>query len=201
MDPETLSRVFEPFFSTKDKSKGTGLGLSTVYGIVKQSGGYIFAESGPGRGADFSIYLPRLDDRAEASKPVKLAVSHPRGDETILLVEDEESVRELVQETLEAKGYRLLVADNGSAGIECAGAYPGPIHLVITDVVMPGIGGRELANRLLAQRPGIKVLFVSGYTGDQLMSQEETETSFLQKPFTLQALAGKVREVLGDGGG
>ncbi len=200
MDQETLSRVFEPFFTTKDKSKGTGLGLSTVYGIVKQSGGYIFAESGPGRGADFSIYLPRLDDRAEASKPVKLAVSHPRGDETILLVEDEESVRELVQETLEAKGYRLLVADNGSAGIECAGAYQGPIHLVITDVVMPGIGGRELANRLLAQRPGIKVLFVSGYTGDQLLSQEETETNFLQKPFTLQALAGKVREVLGDSG-
>jgi two-component system, cell cycle sensor histidine kinase and response regulator CckA len=196
MSKETLSRVFEPFFTTKDKSKGTGLGLSTVYGIVKQSGGYIFVESEPGRGTEFSIYLPWLEHRAEVKKKVRPATSRSHCEETVLLVEDEESVRELVRETLESKGYRLLLAENGVAGIERASAFEEKIDLLITDVVMPGMGGQELANRLVVQRPGIKVLFLSGYTGDQLLGPEQSEKCFLQKPFTLQALAGKVREVL-----
>ncbi len=200
MSKETLSRVFEPFFTTKDKSKGTGLGLSTVYGIVKQSGGYIFVESEPGTGTEFSIYLPWLEHRAEAKKKVKPATSQSHGEETVLLVEDEESVRELVRETLESKGYRLLLAGNGLEGIERASAFEENIDLLITDVVMPGMGGQELANRLVVQRPGIKVLYLSGYTGDQLLGQEESEKCFLQKPFTLHALAGKVREVLEAGG-
>jgi len=196
MSKETLSRVFEPFFTTKDKSKGTGLGLSTVYGIVKQSGGYIFVESEPGRGAEFTIYLPWIENPPEARKPAKPFAGTSYGHETVLLVEDEESVRELVKETLESKGYRLLLAENGLEGIQQACDFPENIDLLITDVVMPGMGGREMANKLLAQRPGIKVLFLSGYTGDQLLDQEESEKCFLQKPFTLQALAGKVREVL-----
>jgi CheY-like chemotaxis protein len=196
MSRETLSRVFEPFFTTKDKSKGTGLGLSTVYGIVKQSGGYIFVESEPGRGADFTIYLPWIEHSVEVRKQAKSAARRSHGDETVLLVEDEESVRELVRETLESKGYRLLLAENGMDGVKCSAAFAEKIDLLITDVVMPGMGGRELANRLLAQRPGIKVLFLSGYTGDQLLNEEESKKCFLQKPFTLQALSGKVREVL-----
>jgi PAS domain S-box-containing protein len=198
MDAETQSRIFEPFFTTKEKGKGTGLGLSTVYGIVKQSGGYIFAESGVSRGTRFRIYLPRVEDPAESQGPTRAAQIPGGGSETILLVEDEESVRLLVRDTLAARGYTVIEAENGEAGLNAAGQHVGAIDMVITDVVMPGIGGRELVQRVTASRPETKVLYLSGYTEEAILQDGalESGTAFLQKPFTLQALARKVREVL-----
>jgi two-component system cell cycle sensor histidine kinase/response regulator CckA len=198
MDKETQSRIFEPFFTTKEKGKGTGLGLSTVYGIVKQSNGYVFAQSEPGAGTTFYVYLPRVEDPAEASSPAKSQQNDAGGCETVLLVEDEESVRELVRLTLTARGYKVFEAENGEAGLRIADACKQPIDILITDVVMPGIGGRELAKKLLALRPTISVLYLSGYTEDAVITQGALgpATAFLQKPFTLQNLAKKVREVL-----
>jgi CheY-like chemotaxis protein len=198
MDKETQSRIFEPFFTTKEKGKGTGLGLSTVYGIVKQSGGYVMVQSEQGQGTTFQIYLPQVRDAAE--KPsVPVTDASRGGTETILLVEDEESVRQLVRDTLESRGYRVLEADSGEAGLAAAEHHKGKIDLVITDVVMPGLGGRELVKQLLLARPGIKVLYLSGYTEDAIVSEGSLEqgTAFLQKPFSLQSLSRKVREVLG----
>ncbi len=198
MDKETQSRIFEPFFTTKEKGKGTGLGLSTVYGIVKQSGGYVMVQSEEGRGTTFQIYLPRVDGVAEKhTAPVAHAALG--GTETVLLVEDEESVRQLVRETLEAKGYRVVEAQNGESGMAAAAQHDGKIDLVITDVVMPGMGGRELVKQLAQIRPETKVLYLSGYTEDAIVSEGTIESgaAFLQKPFTLQNLSRKVREVLG----
>jgi PAS domain S-box-containing protein len=198
MDKETLSRIFEPFFTTKEKGKGTGLGLSTVYGIVKQSGGYVFANSDLGGGTTFYIYFPRVEDSPEALLPVKAQDNDNGGSETVLLVEDEDSVRELVRETLAGRGYRVLEADNGEAGLRLAEVHGDEISILITDVVMPGMGGRELAKRLMAMRPKIGVLYLSGYTEDAIVNHGALDpgTAFLQKPFTLQKLAQKVREVL-----
>jgi PAS domain S-box-containing protein len=198
MDKETQSRIFEPFFTTKEKGKGTGLGLSTVYGIVKQSGGFIFAHSEMGQGTTFRIYLPRVEDAAEHSGPVKNPAAAAGGSETVLLVEDEESVRHLVRDTLAAKGYKVIEAPNGEAGLKVSDEHAGTIEVLITDVVMPGMGGRELARRVSAARPNIKVLFLSGYTEDAIIHEGVLEpgTAFLQKPFTLQMLSRKVREVL-----
>jgi two-component system cell cycle sensor histidine kinase/response regulator CckA len=198
MDRETQSRIFEPFFTTKEKGKGTGLGLSTVYGIVKQSGGYVMVHSEKARGATFQIYLPRVEGIAEKHVPaVKPAVLG--GTETVLLVEDEDSVRQLVRDTLSAKGYKVVPAENGEAGIAAAARHEGRIDLVITDVVMPGMGGRELVKQLAQLRPETKVLYLSGYTEDAILSEGTIErgAAFLQKPFTLQNLSRKVREVLG----
>jgi two-component system cell cycle sensor histidine kinase/response regulator CckA len=198
MDKETQSRIFEPFFTTKEKGKGTGLGLSTVYGIVKQSGGYVMVQSEEQRGTTFHIYLPRVDGVIEKHAP-PVAHAARGGTETVLLVEDEESVRQLVRDTLSAKGYRVVEAENGEAGIAAAARHDGSIDLVITDVVMPGMGGRELVRQLLQLRPDAKVLYLSGYTEDAILSDGTIEhgAAFLQKPFTLQALSRKVREVLG----
>jgi two-component system cell cycle sensor histidine kinase/response regulator CckA len=198
MDKETQSRIFEPFFTTKEKGKGTGLGLSTVYGIVKQSNGYVFAESEPGAGTTFYVYLPRADESAEELSPAKSPQTEAGGCETVLLVEDEESVRELVRLTLTARGYNVLEAENGECGLRIAEDFKEHIDILITDVVMPGIGGRELAKKLLGLRPGISVLYLSGYTEDTVVTQGALgpDTAFLQKPFTLQNLAKKVREVL-----
>ena len=198
MDKETQSRIFEPFFTTKEKGKGTGLGLSTVYGIIKQSGGYVLAQSEVGRGTTFRIYLPRVEEPAEISGGTRASQSATGGSETVLLVEDEESVRQLVRETLEAKGYKVLEADHGAAALRIASDHHGPIDMLITDVVMPGMSGRELSEQLSASDPDIKILYLSGYTEDAVVHQGVLEpgTSFLQKPFTLQALARKVREVL-----
>jgi signal transduction histidine kinase len=197
MDKETQSRIFEPFFTTKEKGKGTGLGLSTVYGIVKQSGGYVMVQSEVGRGTSFHIYLPQVAGVAEKlTAPV--ARSAEGGTETILLVEDEESVRQLVRETLASRGYHVLEAGNGEAALDVAMGEL-KIDLVITDVVMPGMGGRELVQHLAKSRPEAKVLYLSGYTEDAITSDGSTgtATAFLQKPFTLQNLSRKVREVLG----
>ncbi len=198
MDKETQSRIFEPFFTTKEKGKGTGLGLSTVYGIVKQSNGYVFAESELGAGTTFYVYLPRVEDSAEQASPPKSPLNEAGGCETVLLVEDEESVRELVRVTLTSRGYKVLEAEDGEHGLEIAESHKDRIDILITDVVMPGIGGRELAKKLLALRPGISVLYLSGYTEDVVVTPGALGpgTGFLQKPFTLQNLAKKVREVI-----
>jgi PAS domain S-box-containing protein len=198
MDKETQSRIFEPFFTTKEKGKGTGLGLSTVYGIVKQSGGYVMVQSEQGRGTSFHIYLPQVDGAAE-----KQAVQAPStalgGTETILLVEDEESVRQLVRDTLASKGYKVIEAEGGDSGLAAALSHPGAIDLVITDVVMPGMGGRDLVKQLAQARPETKVLYLSGYTEDAIVSDGSIDkgTAFLQKPFSLIHLSKKVRELLG----
>ena len=197
MDRETQSRIFEPFFTTKEKGKGTGLGLSTVYGIVKQTGGYVMVQSEIGRGTSFHIYLPLTEGNAEPHA-VPVPEKACGGNETILLVEDEESVRQLVRDTLTAKGYKVIEGENGETGLAAAARQAGKIDLVITDVVMPGMGGREMVKQLFASRPGTKVLYLSGYTEDAIISDGSIEsgTAFLQKPFTLQNLTRKVREVL-----
>jgi len=199
MDRETQTRIFEPFFTTKEKNKGTGLGLSTVYGIIKQSGGYVFVQSELGRGTVFTIYFPRTDEPSEAHGATPVSHSAAGGSETVLLVEDEDSVRQLVRETLESRGYRVLEAANGQDALALAAAHADPIHLVITDVVMPGLSGHELVQQLLPARPSVKVLYLSGYAQDAFATTAaaEAQKTFLQKPFTLQSLARKVREILG----
>lgn len=200
MDKETQARIFEPFFTTKEKGKGTGLGLSTVYGIVEQSGGYVLVHSDPGQGTTFRIYLPRVQKAAE--EPSQLPLNEPKsgGSETVLLVEDEESVRELVRETLESKGYRVLEAENGEAALRLTAKLSQPVDVLITDVVMPGMSGRELWGHLSASCPNTKVLYLSGYTEDAIVHEGvlDAGTAFLQKPFTLHALTRKLREVLGE---
>ncbi len=199
MDRETQARIFEPFFTTKEKGKGTGLGLSTVYGIIKQSGGYVFVQSELGRGTVFTIYFPRIDEPSDAIGATPVALAAAGGTETVLLVEDEDSVRQLVRETLESRGYRVLEAANGQAALTLAASHSDPIHLVITDVVMPGLNGHELVHQLLPARPGLKVLYLSGYAQDAFPSTAavDSQKTFLQKPFTLQSLSRKVREILG----
>jgi two-component system, cell cycle sensor histidine kinase and response regulator CckA len=196
MDKETQSRIFEPFFTTKELGKGTGLGLSTVYGIVKQSGGYVMVQSEVGRGSTFQIYLPREEAAAE-SHTAPAPRTAAGGSETLLVVEDEESVRELVRDTLAGKGYQVVVAENGESGLAVAAKHQGAIDLVITDVVMPGMGGREMVKQLKQTHPKTKVLFLSGYTEDSIVTEGAADgAAFLQKPFTLQNLSRKVREVL-----
>jgi len=198
MDDATRARIFEPFFTTKAPGKGTGLGLATVYGIVKQSGGQIIVYSEPGRGTSFKIYFPRVDDVAD---PQAREPSEPRaagGSETILLVEDEDRVRALAERVLKERGYRLLTAQNGAEGLEIGARERGPIHLLVTDVVMPVLGGRDLVRRMVPQRPQMRVLFISGYTDDAIAQQGTLDpgTNSLQKPFTPESLARRVREVL-----
>ncbi len=200
MDAETQAHIFEPFFTTKEKGKGTGLGLATVYGIVKQSGGYVWVYSEPGRGTSFKVYLPRIEDEPAArGRDGKTdARALPRGSETVLLVEDEKGVRELAREYLELVGYTVIEAEDGHTALELAAMHVGPIQLLMTDVVMPGISGRELAGRVKAIRPDIKILFMSGYTDQAVVHHGilDTDAALLQKPFTMAALAAKLREIL-----
>jgi signal transduction histidine kinase/CheY-like chemotaxis protein len=198
MDDETRPRVFEPFFTTKPQGKGTGLGLSMVYGIVQQHGGTIRVESAPGQGATFTIYLPRVDDPVSEVESSVASDAAGRGSETILVVEDETPVRALVAEMLQASGYTVLMAADPAAALELSDRHPGPIHLLLTDVVMPEMSGPELRQRLKSLRPRTRVLYMSGYTDEALGRHGVLEpgTFLLQKPFSIGALGQKVREVL-----
>lgn len=198
MDAETRSHLFEPFFTTKEKGKGTGLGLSTVYGIVKQSGGNITVESSPGRGAIFRIYFPRVAQESRETAEAAESIDPARGRETILLVEDEPAVRGLVHETLRLHGYTVLEARHGIEALLTSAKYVGPIHLLLTDVVMPQMSGPEVAEKILTVRPEIKVLYMSGYPDHPVFDQGgvSRQTGFLLKPFSPPVLTQKVREVL-----
>jgi PAS domain S-box-containing protein len=199
VDAEVMAHLFEPFFTTKGPGKGTGLGLATVYGIVKQSEGHILVDSEPGQGATFRIYLPRVSASAPADAPA--AAAPVGGTETVLVVEDEPSVLRLSCSMLNLLGYHVLAASNGEEALTMAAAFPGAIHILITDVVMPKTGGRELAERLRVVRPGTKVLYVSGYTDDAILRHGVLDqgVAFLQKPFTAAELAQMVRQVLDAG--
>lgn len=196
--PEHLLHIFEPFYTTKEEGKGTGLGLATVYGIVKQNSGFIWVYSEPGMGTTFKIYLPRARQKTPSQQPPAPVEGCPRGCETLLLAEDEEAVRTSIREFLSLNGYIVLEATNGTEAMAIARAYDGPIDLMITDVVMPQLGGAKLAGELTSDRPKMKVLFVSGYAETIFQSHGaiDVTTNFLQKPFSLKTLARKIREVL-----
>jgi two-component system, cell cycle sensor histidine kinase and response regulator CckA len=198
IDPAALAHVFEPFFTTKEKGKGSELGLSTAYGIVKQSWGYIWASSEPGRGTTFKVYLPILaENKSEAPSPSKAAAKQSRGTETILLVEDEAAARSIAKSILKKHGYRVLAARGPEEAMQICEMEQGPIHLLVTDVIMPAMSGRQLAEHLAFLRPEMKVLYISGYTDNVVMQRGVLQTGhFLQKPFTTDSLTGKVREVL-----
>jgi PAS domain S-box-containing protein len=198
MDANTQAHIFEPFFTTKEQGKGTGLGLSMVYGIVKQSGGYIWVFSEPGQGAAFKLYFPRVDAEAVAAQPAMVASVQHGGAETILLVEDDSAVRSLVSGVLKSSGYKVLVAQNGVDALVVHEQHQGGIDLLVTDVVMPQMNGPELAAHLARFRKKMKVIYISGYTDDAIVHHGvlDSDAAFLQKPFTPEALARKVREVL-----
>jgi PAS domain S-box-containing protein len=198
MDKETLTRIFEPFFTTKGPEKGTGLGLATVYGIVKQTGGYVWAYSEPGQGATFSVYLPTATEGAEPSKLAANPQEILRGSETILLVEDTAQLLDLTRKLLEGSGYKVLEAAGGKQAIEIADRYDGNIALLLTDVVMPNIGGLSLAKSLRKRRSGMKILYMSGYSNGAIVDSGVLKpgTDFVHKPFTAKELAKKVRELL-----
>jgi CheY-like chemotaxis protein len=198
IDEETRQRMFEPFFTTKELGHGTGLGLATVYGIVEQSEGFIEVSSEPGRGAAFHIYLPRVGEVAEIAK-APVAVEEARGgSETILVVEDQDDLRRLVVTVLRARGYRVLDAADGRAALRAIADTLEPIDLLLTDVIMPDITGKQVADHARQSRPGIRVLFMSGYPGEVIARRGVLDrgVSYLPKPFSVEALTGKVREVL-----
>jgi CheY-like chemotaxis protein len=197
MDPATQARLFEPFFTTKGPGRGTGLGLSTVYGIVKQSEGYIWVYSEVGHGTTFKIYLPRVEARVDApARPTPLAP--PGGTETVVVVEDADLLRALARRILEGAGYKVLTARSGAEALSIAASHAGPIHLLLTDVVMPEMGGAELASRLSQRLPRLAVLYMSGYTDDAIIRHGVLQDGvpFIQKPFTAEGLLRRVREVL-----
>jgi CheY-like chemotaxis protein len=197
MDAETQRHIFEPFFTTKPRGRGTGLGLSMVYGIVKQSGGYIWAYSEPGEGAKFEVYFPCAEgDRSDAKAALATGSALP-GKETVLLAEDEDSVRRLARRILEEVGYTVLEARGATEALRISEGWDGPIDLLLTDVVMPELNGRELAERLSVLRPRIQILYISGYTDHEILDGIiGPGNNFLQKPFTPEALTNKVREAL-----
>jgi two-component system, cell cycle sensor histidine kinase and response regulator CckA len=201
MDEQTRGKLFDPFFTTKEKGKGTGLGLSTVYGIVKQSGGNIWVYSEPGQGTTFKIHLPReLSATATVAKP-PLVPRRTTGTETILVVEDEDALRKIARRILAAAGYTVLTAAEGDEALEISARHEGHIHLLLTDVVMPRMSGRVLAERLTKSRPTLKVLYMSGYTDNAILHHGvlDAATHFLGKPFTGADVTRKVREVLDEG--
>jgi CheY-like chemotaxis protein len=199
MSREVQEKAFDPFFTTKEKGKGTGLGLSTVHGIVTQSGGKIWIYSEPGRGTTFKIYFPTIEGELDALNVKKEKDSSPRGSETVLLVEDEPSVRDLANRLLKQQGYRVLEAANGEEALRLAQDTDGErIHLLLTDVVLPQMSGKELADQFKSSRPDLKVLYMSGYTDFAVVHQGVLNpgTHFLQKPFSLETLSQKIREAL-----
>jgi PAS domain S-box-containing protein len=198
MDKPTLDRIFEPFFTTKGQGRGTGLGLATVYGIVKQSGGYVSANSEPGKGSTFRIYLPVVEEDVEFTEVPRRREAAPGGKETVLLVEDEQAVRALARQVLQLNGYKVIEAENGQDALRVVTGRRGMVDLLLTDVVMPHLGGRSLAEQVSSLYPDVKVLYISGYTDDAVIRTGvlESENEFLHKPFTTIALLDKVREVL-----
>ncbi|MDB5386976.1 MAG: domain S-box protein, partial [Planctomycetaceae bacterium] len=200
MTDDVKARIFEPFFTTKEVGKGTGLGLAVVLGIVKQSGGHVEVESEPDRGTAFKLYFPAVNEPRDASNETNPARAD-RGTETILLVEDEDDVRILAVQVLRTKGYQVLAADNGNSALRLIEKHPGKIDLLLTDVIMPGMGGPELADRLQVCFPELRVLFSSGYTDDDVLRRGllQEKVAFLQKPYSPLTLVRKVRHVL-DGG-
>jgi signal transduction histidine kinase len=198
MDRATQARIFEPFFTTKESGKGTGLGLAMVYGIVRQSGGHVWVYSEPGQGTTFKVYLPRAQTTAEAIVPESASVEILAGSETILLVEDEESVREVSGRLLRRAGYTVMEAEDGRRALEIVSEHTASIDVLVTDMVMPEIGGRELARRVRAMRPDMPLVFMSGYTDDEELRRSYLEKGsvFLEKPFTPELLLSKTREVL-----
>jgi CheY-like chemotaxis protein len=198
MDEATKARIFDPFFTTKEPGKGTGLGLSTVHGIVRQSGGHVEVYSEPGHGTTFKIYFASLAEDATTQCVPSVALEVPRGTETILLAEDEEAIRQLARVALQSCGYHVLEAANGEQALKVIAASAEPVDLLITDVIMPRMSGRELAVQLRILRPGTRVLYVSGYTDEAIVRHGIVDegVAFLNKPFTPTMLARKVREVL-----
>jgi len=198
MDESTMSQVFEPFFTTKAKGHGTGLGMATVYGIVKQSGGSIWAYSEPGRGATFKVYLPEAGGALAPTRLLVEATGKTGAGETVLLVEDEEPVRRIAERILTTEGYRVLVAADGEEAMDIANQAPGKIHLLLTDVVMPKMNGNQLAEKVAERNPRLRVLYMSGYTDDVIVRHGmlKPDTQFIGKPFNSAALRRKVREVL-----
>jgi CheY-like chemotaxis protein len=198
MSDEVKARIFEPFFTTKQEGKGTGLGLATVQGIVKQGGGHIKVESELGAGTTFRIYLPQIEEQAEPPASTSRAAALPRGTETILLAEDDDTVRRLARRVLEGQGYTVLAASHPDEALSLCAQHSQPIDLLVTDVVMPGMGGRDLAASLAASRPGLRVLYVSGYMDDAIAHHGVLDPgiAFLPKPFTATTLAHRVRKVL-----
>jgi CheY-like chemotaxis protein len=199
MDEETKARVFDPFFTTKGMGKGTGLGLSTVYGIIKQSGGYIWVYSEIGKGSTFKIYLPRIKDSLSEEDKLSNRSEPLTGSETILVVEDEDALRKMACEVLTLYGYSTIEASDGKNALELVKkSKQNIVDLLLTDVIMPEMSGKELANRLLHKYPRLKILYISGYTDNAIVHHGilDKGISFLQKPFSPQALANKIREVL-----
>lgn len=192
------AKIFEPFFTTKGPGKGTGLGLASVYGIVKQSGGHVAVYSEMGVGTTFKVYLPRVEEKSKGLSTPSQLRSPPRGTETVLIVEDEDGVRALTSYILTAAGYTVLEAAEGDEALQIVATHPGPIHLLVSDVVMPGAGGRAVAELVAEKHPEVRVLFVSGYTDDAVVRHGVLQegVNFLQKPFSPASLAIKVREVL-----
>jgi CheY-like chemotaxis protein len=202
MDATTRERIFEPFFTTKPTDKGTGLGLATVHGIVKQSGGHITVYSEPGHGTTFKVYLPAIEQALADEPPASQLAEAPGGHETILLCEDDEPVRELIDQALRTAGYHLITANRAEQALAAAAAHVGPIELLITDVIMPNMNGRALSERISTARPGLRTVFISGYTSDVIAHHGVLDkgVEFLEKPFTRRELLTKVRAVLDKAG-
>ena len=198
MSRNMMDRIFDPFFTTKEVGKGTGLGLATVYGIVKQHNGYIFVYSEPGKGTTFKIYLPITHEESRGTRAARSGTA-PQGTETVLVADDEPDIRNLVFDILRPLGYHVLLAVSGDDALTLSNAHKGPIDLLLTDVVMPGLDGKKLADKLCARRPGVKVIFMSGYTDDAIAHHGILDSGvvLIQKPLTPGSLAHKIREVLG----
>ena len=196
MDKQTQTHIFEPFFTTKERGRGTGLGLATVYGFVKQIGGYVWVDSEPGMGSTFAIYLPVTSEPTPQNAPAPAAVAPARGAGTILLVEDEESLRTLTHTILEQSGYTVIEACNGMEAVEIARDHSGPINLLLTDMVMPGMNGQAVAEKVRQLHPGIRVAYMSGYMGFSSEDADSLDTVIIAKPFTRNILLQKLSEAL-----